>query len=161
MRSNLDPALTGLTGSATRARTLVPLASAGSPLTAYRIAALAGVPRTKVYRELRRLGESGLVERVGMGRNRSGWTLVDPDLRRFVSRRAQILWSGDIKANSEALRKRTQQIIAESAKLPLEGTLLSGDLRPSTVREIARSPSKDELLASLKLRVSRRVQRRR
>lgn len=92
----VPPSVTAVLGSANRVRALATLANAYRPLTAYRVAKIARVPRTKVYNELRRLGRAGVVqERRGRGR-RSTWVLLDLDLARYLRVRVRIAWSEDL-----------------------------------------------------------------
>ena len=81
-----DPALVAFLGSETRARTLGVLANAEFPMTGYRVAVVAGVPRSRVYRELRRAIEAGIV-RI----EKDGYRLIDPDFRILLRKR--IRWS--------------------------------------------------------------------
>jgi hypothetical protein len=69
-------------------------------MTAYRVAQLAGIPRTKVYEELRRLLKAGVV---GERRNRRGsstWTLLDADMALYLRKKIRIAWSGDLAASA-------------------------------------------------------------
>src|SRR5580658_7263565 len=91
MGFKISPALVALFGSATRVRTLAPLANSSRPMTAYRIAQMTGAQRIKVYTELRKLAVVGIVRRVQGNWGRSEWELVEPDLRNLLRKRARIV----------------------------------------------------------------------
>jgi hypothetical protein len=90
MRADIDPGLTALFGSRARLLTMAVLANADEPLTGYRIAKIARLPRQKVYPELRRGVESGLVERSG-----EGFRLSDSDIRTVLRKRVRIRWDAE------------------------------------------------------------------
>jgi DNA-binding transcriptional ArsR family regulator len=96
----VPPQVAALLGSVNRVRTLAPLANAYRPMTAYRVAQLAGVPRTKVYEELRRLLEAGVVEERRSRRGSSTWTLLDADMALYLRKKIRIAWSGDLAASA-------------------------------------------------------------
>jgi len=54
VKTDADPALLSLFGSQTRLLTMAVLANADEALTGYRVAKIAGLPREKVYPELRK-----------------------------------------------------------------------------------------------------------
>jgi DNA-binding transcriptional ArsR family regulator len=157
MAFEVDPGLLALFGSGTRVRVLAPLANASAPLTAYRIASLVGVPRTKVYAELDRLASAGIVKRFRASESRTVWELCDPDLRRLLRRKARIVWSRDLIATAVQRAARTRRILLDSRRKPLDPRYFTKPFRPRNVREFARSREKDALLASLGLRISRRA----
>ncbi|MCI4373643.1 MAG: helix-turn-helix domain-containing protein [Thermoplasmata archaeon] len=103
---DVDPKVEGFIGSANRARTLAPIASARQPLTAYRIAWLARVPRSKVYGELRRLKSLGLVAEREDPKGASTWILLDEDAAAYLRKKMRVLWSGDIGRSSEEMARR-------------------------------------------------------
>ena len=90
MRSNIDPALVDLVGSEARLLSLAVLANADAPMTGYRVAAVADLPRQKVYPLLRRALDSGIVRRT-----EAGYVLIDGDIRDLLRRRVRIEWSED------------------------------------------------------------------
>jgi hypothetical protein len=94
----VDRQVVALLGSTNRVRTLVPLANAYWPMTAYRIAQLAGIPRTKVYDELRRLQVAGAVEERKSRKGRSTWVLLDRDMALYLRKKIRISWSADLAA---------------------------------------------------------------
>ena len=161
MALEVDTGLLTLFGSETRVRTLATLASASEPLTAYRIAQMVGVQRTKIYGELRRLDAAGIVRGRPTGKGRSDWELIDPDIRRLLRRRARIVSVDDLAAGASRLARSTREILKARRKNPI-ATRLLGD--PRTIRnpeDFARPPEKDQVLASLGLRTSRHTKRRR
>jgi hypothetical protein len=85
MKPRIDPLLVAAFGSETRVRTLAVLSNAAAPLTAYRIAAVGGIPVVKAYEEVRRLAATGLIDRIG-----TGWVLRDADIGALLRRRAPI-----------------------------------------------------------------------
>src|SRR5271170_6733661 len=87
MKFPLDPALATLFGSRTRLLTMAVLANAEEPLTGYRVAKVAGLPRQKVYPEIRRGVRAGLV-----GESASGFRLLDPDVKALLRKRVRIRW---------------------------------------------------------------------
>src|SRR3990172_9173404 len=90
MSSDLHPALRRLLGGETRAKVLGLLADAMVPKTGYELAKATRASPSKVYAILRDLAEAGLLRTVS---NRPGvrqYSLVDPDLRRFLLRHVRI-----------------------------------------------------------------------
>jgi DNA-binding transcriptional ArsR family regulator len=157
----VDPGMVALFGSETRVLTLAPLANASGPLTAYRIAAITGVQRTKVYTELRRLSQAGIVRELVTEEGRSAWELIDPDIRALLRRRVRIVWSGDLQRDAPALAGRTRALMAAGRRNPIDPRILKRKLTLRNPEDFVRPPDKDELLARLGLRVSRRAGRRR
>jgi DNA-binding transcriptional ArsR family regulator len=111
----VDPKVEAFVGSANRVRTLAPIANAARPLTAYRIAWLARVPRSKVYVELRRLSESGLVEERKDRKGRSTWTMTDADVAAFLRKKVRIAWSEDVSASVADRAERWRANAAKTA----------------------------------------------
>jgi DNA-binding transcriptional ArsR family regulator len=103
----VDPRVASLLGSTNRVRTLAPLANAYRPMTAYRVAQLAGIPRTKVYEELQRLRAAGAVEARTNRKGRSTWVLLDQDMALYLRKKIRIAWSGDLAAT--AVRRATKE----------------------------------------------------
>lgn len=159
MPLGVDPALSSLFGSENRVRTLAPLASSPVPLTAYRIAQMVDVPRTKIYEELAELATRGWVRRVKMTGNRSLWELTDPDVRRLLRRRARIVSVAELSASSADLAARTRSVLARSRRSPIDGSLLRGSFIPRNPEDFARSDQKDAVLRGMGLPVSRRARR--
>jgi len=92
MRDEVDPAVLAFTGSRTRALTLAVLANAEEPFTGYRVAKIAGLNPSKVYRELLRASKAGLIRRDRTG---NGYIIADPDVRTFLRRRLRIRWDDE------------------------------------------------------------------
>jgi hypothetical protein len=158
MEASIDPGVISLFGSRLRAATLGALANSRQPLTAYRVAIVTGSQVIKVITELRRLEQSGFVERSETGARGAGWSLPDPDLRDFLRRRVRLVWWDDWN-EQVAFRVR------RSASVPRTRVDLSR-FRPEphavpNRREFLRRPGKDRLLAKAGLPVSRRTAARR
>jgi hypothetical protein len=75
----VDLVLASLCGSRTRLLTLEVLANADEPLTGYRVAKVANLPRQRVYPQLRRSLRAGSVRKSG-----SVFALNDPDVKRLL-----------------------------------------------------------------------------
>ena len=88
MSATSDAALEAFCGSRTRLLTLGVLAAAEVPLTGYRVALVAGLPREKVYPELRRSIAAGSVVK-----GESGYSLVDREPRKLLRSRIRVVWS--------------------------------------------------------------------
>lgn len=88
MSDTVDSMLVAFCGSVTRATVLGVLANAVIPMTGYRVARVAQIQPTKVYRELRRAAEAGLVENTSRG-----YRLLDPDVRTLLQKRVRLYWS--------------------------------------------------------------------
>ncbi len=161
MPLGVDPALSSLFGSENRVRTLAPLASSPVPLTAYRIAKMVDVPRTKVYLELAELAARGWVRRMKVTGNRSVWELTDPDVRRLLRRRARIDALAELSASWADLAARTRSVLAKKRRSPIDPSLLRGSFTPRNPEDFARSDQKDAGLRSMGLPVSRRARRAR
>lgn len=147
MALDVDPDTVALFGSETRVRTLAILSNSSMPLTGYRIAKISGDQPIKVYTVLRSLAESSLVGRRRVGRGRTVWTMVDPDLRRFFRRRVRISWEFDW--NSEAARRAAATQALPTGVLDVDLTNFRSSARPTPkLRELKRSPRKDRILAS-------------
>lgn len=157
MRAAIDRALVALTGSETRALTLAPIANASAPLSAYRVATIVGLPRTKVYRELERLARAGIVTRSKASDGTSVWWVSDPDIRQLFRRRARVGWSGDLAADSARLALRTRKVLAFARANPIDPSLLSKRSSPRHVEEFARPREKDEVLRRLGLKPAGRA----
>jgi len=108
MKFGVDSRLVTVFGSEARVRTLAVLANARRPITAYRVGIVGGVSMPKVYSEISRLSNAGLLER-----RRNGWVLVDEDIRRLMQRRVRISWSEDWLEGERERARRAERIIAE------------------------------------------------
>lgn len=153
MTPQIDPAMTALFGSRTRALTLAVLANSDEPLTGYRIAKVAGLPREKVYPQLRKAVSTGIV------RSQSkGYTLEDADLRRLLRNRIRIRWLDEMQRSREA------RFGSAESDLRRIGTSLDGivtynpdnRIPKAALQELRRDPQKNRVLRSLGLRVSER-----
>jgi hypothetical protein len=153
MEANLDPPLSALFGSRTRLLTMAVLANADEPLTGYRVAKVAGLPRTKVYPEIRKGVSSGLLVRVG-----SGYRMDDPDVRDLLRKRVRIRWYDEWNrsrgSRGESVERELSQIRAS-----LKGVRTydpNNRIPASAIRELKRSPEKNRILRRLGLRPSTR-----
>ena len=152
MPSGLQPGLRRLLGGETRAKVLGLLADATVPKTGYELAKAARASPSKVYGILRDLREAALVQTVWDRPGVTRYSLVDPDLRRFLLRNVRITTIEDWFSPA-----RIQQREARMSRLPP----MRFEVRTSRVRrealpnyrEFERSPEKDRAL--------RRVGRRR
>jgi hypothetical protein len=148
-----DSALESFCGSRTRLLTLAVLASADAPLTGYRIAAVAGLPREKVYPELNKARSAGSVIRDG-----AGYSLVDPELRALLRVRTPVTWNSywdradrpspdTVDAELRRIRKLTRGLTLYDSR---------NRIPPDALRELERDPEKNRALRRLGLRPSRR-----
>ncbi len=162
MADSCDPALEGAFGSRTRLLTLAALANSDEPLTGYRVALVANLPRPKVYAELRKGIQSGLVERVS-----GGFRLVDPDLRALLRKRVRIRWDAEWDRSRRGWNEETAGLLrAGLAEVRARIQQNPGYLRPpgwkpppearSWQSELDRSPQKDRVLRRVGLRTSKR-----
>ena len=156
MRAGVDPALLSLFGSQTRLLTMAVLANADESLTGYRIALIAGLPREKVYPELRK----GVATRL-LVRTPDGYQLIDEDVRRLLRKRVRIRWDKEWDREREGWNERTRdRLDALLASIPRDPAYLRPRRwKPSVsaravIREKRRPPSKDRLLRRLGLRTS-------
>ena len=158
MRRDTDSALVSLFGSETRLLTMAVLANANEPLSGYRIAMVANLPREKVYPQLRKGVASGILEA-----GPTGFRMIDADIRALVRKRVRIRWDPEwdrARAGwDEDTRARLTALLASIPKGPTY--LRPKGWKPSAlarkaIREMGRSPSKDALLASRGLRTSAR-----
>jgi DNA-binding transcriptional ArsR family regulator len=146
----MTDSLLTVVGSVTRAYTLAVLSGTRLPITAYRIAKLAGLSAPNVYVELRRLASAGVVER-----RAGGWLLTDERARAFCEGRGPLFervlsleakgrWGRENRGRLSRLR---------SEPLP-RGVAWTGP-EPRIMRQFSRSPTKNRLLRAAGLRVSR------
>ena len=108
MTERTDPALVAFCGSETRVRTLGVLANAEFPMTGYRVAKVAGVPESKVYPELRKGIRVGIVRK-----ERSGYRLIDSDLRGLLRKRVRLFWDVDWDRAREGWGAETSRILEQ------------------------------------------------
>jgi hypothetical protein len=151
MEATLDSVLTSLFGSRTRLLTMAVLANAEEPLTGYRVAKVAGLPRQKVYPELRRGIETGLVTRVS-----SGFLLSDPDVRALLRKRVRIRWDEEWD-RARASRNPEGGADLDRIRSSLRGfrTYDPKNRIPATaLRELERDPVKNQILRSMGARPS-------
>lgn len=158
MKADVDPSLTSLFGSQTRLLTMAVLANAEEPLTGYRVAKIADLPRAKVYPEIRKGVTTGLLTRVD-----EGYRMVDSDVRALLRKRIRIRWDEEWdrarKGWNEQTLGRLGTILASIPTDP--GYLRPKGWRPSpsarkAIREMERLPLKDLILARRGLRTSAR-----
>lgn len=135
--------LSRLFGSSDRLRILAVLANANQPLTAYRIAQVAGIQPPNVYREIKRL--SGLSELRKNALPTEGWELVDSQLRRFVQQKVRVYWSEDFALGAASRAARARQLRKAMSNVPLESRFVQQGRRP-TASQIRNRRQKDAVL---------------
>jgi hypothetical protein len=143
MELAVDGPLTSLFGSRTRLLTMAVLANADEPLSGYRVAKVANLPRQKVYPEIRRGIKAGLVQS-----SPTGFSLSDPDVRALLRKRVRISW------DEEWDRSRTGRSALVSAELGRLRSSLNGvrlydpdnRIPASARRELERDPAKNLIL---------------
>jgi hypothetical protein len=153
MEPHLDPSLSALFGSRTRLLTMAVLANADEPLTGYRVAKVAGLPRTKVYPEIRKGVRAGLLVRDG-----PGYRMNDPDVKDLLRKRVRIRWYDEWNrargTTGESVERELSRIRAS-----LEGVRTfnpSNRIPKLAIRELRRDPEKNRILRRLGLRPSTR-----
>lgn len=153
MRTTLDSPLSALVGSRTRLLTMAVLANSDEPLTGYRVAKVAGLPRTKVYPEIRRGLASGLLVQTA-----AGFRMTDPDVRTLLQKRVRIRWYDEwnrSQAGSAAsVDRELERILSE-----LEGIRTydpTNRIPAQALRELKRDPERNRILRRLGLRPSSR-----
>lgn len=146
-----DRALESFCGSRVRLLTLSVLAAAEAPLTGYRVAAVAKLPRAKVYPELRKALSTGVARKTS-----AGFSLVDPDLRQLLRKRVRVtwdeVWDGSQRGSTEAVNLELDSIRRGRSKAPLFDP--NNRIPQSALRELERDPEKDRALVRLGLRPS-------
>jgi len=162
MATDLDPTLLAMFGSRGRLLTVAVLANADEPLTGYRIAQIADLPRQIVYPEIRRGLVSKAIEEVD-----GKYRLADPDLRGLLRKRVPIVGSREWDAARKGWAEETPALLAADLA-DIRGKLRKNRyyLRPKgwkpsaanlvVMRELARSPEKDASLRRAGLRTSAR-----
>jgi len=96
MKPRVDALLVAAFGSETRVLTLAALANSTAPLTAYRVAKIAGLRPPKVYDEIRRARASGLVTQ-----SAGKLSLRDPDLRSLLRKRVRLFGWDDWRSGKD------------------------------------------------------------
>ncbi len=131
----MDP-LAWLLGSSTRASIIRALSVSNEPLTSYRVAKEFNLNVAKVYKELRKMAESGLVES-SAGRKAREYRLVDDDLKRLAIRMSSGFVTLESWSSDEARRKRfragvggkkSRSKVAPPRNLTVKPTRLPGEL---------------------------------
>lgn len=161
MTGVVSPELNWFVGSQNRLLTMAVLANAQKPLTGYRVAVIADLPREKVYPELRRSVDSGVI-----AKDARGYRMLDEDLRSLLRKRVRLSWDEDW----DEARKRLDassgaEMSAILASLPTDSKFLRPTgWKPSraarrSIKEMTRDPRKDALLRSMGLRTSERRDR--
>lgn len=153
MMATNDPALERLVGSRVRLLTTAVLANSDEPLTGYRIAKIACLPREKVYPELSRGVSSGLIRK-----EQNGFSLADADIRALFRKRIRIRWDAEWdrarKGWMETASSELQETLRELQRLNLFDP--KNRIPESALRELRRSGSKNRTLRKLGLRPSKR-----
>jgi hypothetical protein len=106
MRIETDPDLLWLFGSEARILSLAVLANAGRPLTGYRVAQLAGLPRIKVYEQLQRAERANWILRVA-----DGYRMPEGELRTLLRQRIRVAWSSDLAASVDSRARQERAIL--------------------------------------------------
>ena len=160
MRMTLDPGMVALFGSETRAKVLGFLSDVRDPKTGYAVARAIGVKPPKVYRELQRLAEGGVLEVAAEPGGPARYRLGDGPLREFVVRRVRITTFRDwFDGPRQETRKR---LLDEARSLPVALPRSGAD--PSSVpnpSEFRRPRGKDLALHRIKSTPRRAARERR
>ncbi len=158
MKTDVDSSLLSLFGSQTRLLTMAVLANSDEALTGYRVAMVAGLPREKVYPELRKGISTGLLTT-----GSDGYRMVDPDVRALLRRRVRIRWDEAWDRARKGWDEETRgKLTTLLASIPTDPSYLRPKgWKPSpsarkAIQEMDRPPSKDALLSRLGLRTSAR-----
>jgi hypothetical protein len=158
MVAEVDSGLQWLLGSRTRLLTMAVLANADEPLTGYRIAKTADLPRIKVYAELRNGVSSELLAKVD-----EKYLMVDPDVRALLRKRVKIRWDEEWDRARVGWNGQTSARLAKIlASMSTEPEFLRPrgwrptDSALKVIREIQRPPTKDAVLERRGLRTSAR-----
>lgn len=162
MQPTVDPVLAAVFGSRTRLLTLAVLANAEKPLTGYRVAAVAGLPRPKVYAELRRAKRVGLTRELA-----AGVVLVDADVRALLRKRVRVRWDEEWDRARAGWSRENRRILVKTLWTIRDRVREDpAFLRPRGWRppagsarwqeELRRPRGKDSLLRRLGLRTSTR-----
>ena len=148
-----DPRLESLFGSRTRLLTVAVLANSDEPLTGYRVAKIAELPRQKVYPELRRAIATGLIAQTP-----TGYLLADSDIRALLRKRVRIRWAQEWdrarRGSAGLIRKELDQIRRALKGLQLYD--VDNRIPESALRELVRDPAKNRALRAAGARPSAR-----
>jgi hypothetical protein len=156
MPATTDAALEAFCGSRTRLLTLAVLASAEVPISGYRVASAADLPREKVYPELRKAIAAGSVIK-----SAAGYSLTDPDLRQLLRSRVRVVWNSNWDRLGSRSSTAVDEELREIRKMTRKISLYDPGHRipPDALRELERDPEKNRALRRLGLRPSRRKER--
>jgi hypothetical protein len=151
MTVSADPAIEQFCGSRVRLETLGVLAAAVTPMTGYRVAQIAGLPREKVYPELRKAVALGTVQK-----DETGYVLVDGDLRTLLRKRVRVTFESawDRPLSAGAVEAELRQIRTRTRKIRLYDS--ANRIPAAAIRELERDPEKNGRLRRLGLRPSKR-----
>jgi DNA-binding transcriptional ArsR family regulator len=149
MRPQVDEALVAAFGSETRVLTLAALASSTVPLTAYRVAKIAGLRPPKVYEEIRRARAHGLVEEAG-----GKISLVDADLRQLLRRRVRLFGLDDWLAEKDRREPARKTTAARLRTMPTPRFPRERDWSPRRPAIYRRDRRKNATLREMGLRAS-------
>jgi hypothetical protein len=158
MMVEVDSGLVSLFGSRTRLLTMAVIANADEPLTGYRVAKIADLPRIKVYPEIRKGVVTNLLVRDGRG-----YRMIDSDVRALLRKRVRIRWDEEWDRSRKGWNDETSGRLARAlASIPTEPNYLRPrGWKPSpsvrkAIREMERPAAKDALLRRRGLRTSAR-----
>jgi hypothetical protein len=151
-----DEKIQSFCGSRARLLTLAVLAAAEVPMTGYRVAAVAGLPREKVYPELR-----AAIESSSAVKSERGYAMVDEDLRRLLRARTRVTWDSywdrPGRPSADAVDRELDEIRKSRRRVRLYNP--NNRIPPEALRELVRDPEKDRALRRTGLRPSRRKNR--
>lgn len=125
------------------------LAGSSKPITGYRVSLITGLPRTKVYSELKRSLDSGLVERKGRL-----YCLVDPVIRALLQKRVRLVWADDWFEEMERREPARQDLVSALQRLPPPKFRRETGWVPHHPESYRRDPEKNTTLWEMKLRTS-------
>jgi DNA-binding transcriptional ArsR family regulator len=111
--------LAQLLGSSTRGNLVQALALSKRPLTSYRVAKLYHMNVAKVYIEMKKLAEMGLVEAVRRKRG-AEYRLADADLKRLALRLSSRVVTFDAWSSMEAKKARFRMGLGSVPQVSLE-----------------------------------------
>jgi hypothetical protein len=111
--------LAQLLGSSTRANIIEALATSGKPLSPYRVSKMFNMNTAKVYIEMKRLVDLGLVS-CGQGSRGLEYTLQDENLRGLAIKLAPRTIPFDIWNSKESKARRLRNGLIKTPKFSLE-----------------------------------------
>lgn len=150
MPNQIDSGLQAVFGSETRTKLLGALADSKEPQTGYFLSKKIRVNPSKVYRELRRLRDTGIL---GMRQNDSGYTkyfLADDDLRRFLLRRVRLTSTREWFSLERVQERREVYERLKKSKVELPVSVPDPESVPNR-EEFERVPEKDRALRRIGL----------